>query len=232
MENDCARNMHMSTKKITKSYEFQPSDGKPEKLVILLHGLGSNGQDLISLAPYWARDLRDTIFVSPNAPFPCDMAPPGYPDSFQWFSLQNRDSDLILSGIKTAAPILQAFIDDQLEKYDITAEKCALTGFSQGTMMSLFHAPRHPSRLAGVLGYSGALFWEEGVNNASLNRIPIHLIHGRADNVVSVESWGMAKTKLEKESFPFSGHTTPGLAHNIDEEGIMSGGTFLASILS
>lgn len=231
-ENEYAKHIKMSIEKITNSYEFQPTDGKPQKLVILLHGLGSNGQDLISLAPYWARDLKDTVFVSPDAPFPCDMAPPGYPNSFQWFSLQNRDPDIILSGIKTAAPILEAFIQEQLAKYDIPAEKCALTGFSQGTMMSLYQAPRFPLAMAGVLGYSGALFWEEGADNASLNRIPIHLIHGGADDVVPVESWYIAKTKLEEENFPFSGHTTAGLAHNIDEEGIMSGGTFLASILS
>ena len=55
----------------------------PKSLVILLHGYGSNGQDLISLAPEWAGDMPDTLFISPDAPFPCEMGGFG----FQWFSL-------------------------------------------------------------------------------------------------------------------------------------------------
>ena len=51
------------------------SGGDATQLVILLHGLGANGEDLIGLAPHWAEILPDVAFVSPNAPFPCDMAP-------------------------------------------------------------------------------------------------------------------------------------------------------------
>src|ERR1700731_1345496 len=80
--------------------------GKPRQLVILLHGLGADGNDLIGLAPVWARILPDAEFVAPNAPFPCDMAPYGY----QWFSLQERDPDAILGGVRAAAPMLDAFI--------------------------------------------------------------------------------------------------------------------------
>ena len=75
----------MTEAQITNCYEHMPEEGgKPSSLVILLHGLGSNGRDLISLAPFWAKDLPETVFISPDAPFVCDMAPMGY----QWFSLQ------------------------------------------------------------------------------------------------------------------------------------------------
>src|SRR5690348_17812201 len=60
--------------------------GKPRHLVILLHGLGADGNDLIGLQQYWGRLVPDAEFISPNAPFPCDMAPYGY----QWFSVQDR----------------------------------------------------------------------------------------------------------------------------------------------
>ena len=53
------------------------SGGAAKRLVILLHGLGADGNDLIGLAPYWAPLLPDAEFLSPNAPFPCDMAPYG-----------------------------------------------------------------------------------------------------------------------------------------------------------
>ena len=49
-----------------------PASGAPAtSLVILLHGYGSNGDDLISLAPYWRSALPRTAFVAPNAPEPC-----------------------------------------------------------------------------------------------------------------------------------------------------------------
>ena len=51
------------------------SGGAPKQLVVLLHGLGADGNDLIGLAPYWAPLLPDAEFLSPDAPFPCDMAP-------------------------------------------------------------------------------------------------------------------------------------------------------------
>lgn len=214
---------------IENTYRFGRLD-KPKSLVILLHGLGSNGQDLISLAPYFAQKLPETAFISPDAPFACDMVPPGYPNSFQWFSLQDRDPDKILSGIKTAVPVLEAYITEQIAQYGVTADQCALVGFSQGTMMGLYAAPRYKQPLAGVLGYSGALFM--GNESEIANKPPIHLIHGEADDVVPVEAFSEAKNTLTAHNFEFSGYTQSGLTHSIDEKGIESGSTFLSNVLS
>src|SRR3984893_12880831 len=87
-----------------------PSGGKPRQLVILLHGLGADGNDLIGLAPAWSQLLPEAEVVSPHAPFPCDMAPYG----FQWFSLQDRSPAMILAGVRAAASALDAFIGDAL----------------------------------------------------------------------------------------------------------------------
>ena len=131
--------------------------GKAKSLVVLLHGLGADGNDLISLAPLWARVLPNTAFVSPHAPFPCDMAPYGR----QWFSLLDRTPARVLAGVQAAAPILDAFLDAELARHELPPERLALVGFSQGTMMSLFVAPRRPVAIAGVVGYSGALVGAE-----------------------------------------------------------------------
>jgi phospholipase/carboxylesterase len=217
---------------ISNSYTFQPGEGAPKSVVIVLHGLGSNGQDLISLAPYWARDLPDTVFVSPDAPFACDMVPEGYPNAYQWFSLQSRDPADVLAGIQIAAPILEAFIAETQAKYNVAADKIVMAGFSQGTMMSLYAAPRYTEKLAGVLGYSGALYWDNDADVSMLHTLPIHLIHGEDDDVVACESWTSARDILKANDFPFSGETIPMLAHNIDEKGIQSGGEFLRQILA
>ena len=218
----------MVSAEISNTYEYALKDDLvPKSLVILLHGLGSNGQDLISLAPLWAKDLPDTMFVSPDAPFACDMVPPGYPNSYQWFSLQSRDPHNILNGVQGAQPILDSFIAEQTEKYNIPADNVVLCGFSQGTMMSLYTAPRYPEKLGGVLGYSGALCGEPGEN-----KIPICLVHGEADDVVPVDAYHHARGKLIGAGFKVTGHATPGLTHSIDQAGIDVGATFLKSILS
>ncbi len=212
-----------------KTYTHSPKSGKkPESMVILLHGLGANGADLIDLARYWERALPETVFVSPDAPFPCDMAPYGY----QWFSLQSRMPQDMLKGVEEAAPILNQYIDKMLEHYGIPDEKLALAGFSQGTMMSLYVGPRRKNRIAGVLGYSGALIGAETLGGNGVHKIPVHLIHGDVDNVVPLAAYHMAKTALEAGGFEVSGGITRGLAHSIDEDGIESGAAFLQRILS
>ena len=60
--------------------------GAAQQLIVLFHGVGADGQDLIGLAPYIAQALPHAAFVAPNGPFPYDMAPYGR----QWFSLMDR----------------------------------------------------------------------------------------------------------------------------------------------
>lgn len=211
-----------------QKYTHGPSSGKPPtSLVILLHGYGSNGQDLIGLAPYWQRDLPDTVFVSPDAPFPCEI---GF--GYQWFSLQSWAPLSLLAGAEKAAGILNSFIDEQMKAYNIPADKVALVGFSQGTMMSLYVAPRRNDMLAGVLGYSGALLGGEGlIGQPHIQKPPVYLVHGDADTVVPVASWYHATMTLKQAGFTVDGHTTAGLVHSIDDEGLTKGGDFLAKIL-
>lgn len=215
---------------ISNFYELLPKDNQAKQLVILLHGVGSNGQDLISLAPMFAQSLPHAAFISPDAPFVCDMVPPGYPNSYQWFSLQNRDPQIMLAGVKKVFPLVEEFIATQAERFGVSYDKIALIGFSQGTMTSLHVAPRLSQKIAGVLGYSGALIWDETQKDSLKQIMPLHLIHGEADDVVPVQAREMAEDMLEANGFEVTGHTTPGLTHSIDEKGIQSGTVFLKTI--
>lgn len=205
-------------------------DGAVERLVILLHGVGSNGQDLISLAPILSQDIPNTMFISPDAPFACDMMPAGYPNAYQWFSLSDRDPHAMLTGVKKVFPLVEEFIETQLDRYGLTADKLALLGFSQGTMTSLHVAPRLKSPIAGILGFSGALLWDDSAKD--LQKMPVCLIHGEADDVVPVQAWSMAKETLLEHGFDVSGHTSVGLTHSIDQAGIEAGSAFLKKIFS
>lgn len=207
---------------------FGPANGgRPQSLVLLLHGLGADGNDLISLAPYWARLLPQTAFVSPHAPFPCDMAPYGR----QWFSLQDRSPAMILAGVKAAAPILDAFIDAELAKHGLTEDRLALVGFSQGTMMSLYVAPRRQHACAAVVGYSGALVGADSLATECKSRPPVLLVHGDADPIVPFAAMANAAAGLRAAGLAVETLARPGLPHSIDEEGLTRGGAFIAEKL-
>jgi phospholipase/carboxylesterase len=199
------------------------SGGKPRQLVILLHGLGADGNDLIGLAPYWAPLLPDAEFLAPNAPFPCDMAPYGY----QWFSFQNHDLAAIEAGVRAAAPHLDAFIDDALAARGLSERELALVGFSQGTMMSLHVGLRRASPVAAIVGYSGALIGDVTAPGEVRSRPPVLLIHGEADDVVPFAAMALAEQGLNAAGVPVTTLGRPGLPHSIDEEGLRRGGAFL-----
>lgn len=199
----------------------------PTALVVLLHGLGADGNDLIGLAPVWAPHFPHVAFASPHAPFPCDMAPFGR----QWFSLQVRTEDVILEGVQEAAPILEAFLRQELERHGLGWDRLALVGFSQGTMMSLHVAPRLKEQIAGVVGYSGALVGADLLGEEAVSKPPVSLIHGEADEVVPFGAMGAARVALEVAGIEAESLARPGLGHGIDEEGLRRGLAFLQRVL-
>ena len=135
---------------------YGPHDkGKPGHLVVLLHGYGADGNDLIGLAPVLAPLMPDVVFLAPNAPYPCEGNPTGY----QWFGISRLDPKLTLAGVRSAAPLVDAFLDEKFAEYGLDESKTCLVGFSQGTMMALHVGLRRARPLArrGRRATDGAL---------------------------------------------------------------------------
>lgn len=197
--------------------------GRPEQLVMLIHGYGANAQDLIDLADLFAPHLPDAHFIAPNAPDACEIAPIG----LQWFSLTDDTLHQRWLGTNAAAPKLNAFIDEQLDRFDLMETSLALVGFSQGTMMALHVGLRRGVTPAGLLGYSGMLVGGDKLPSEITSWPPIRLIHGTLDSVVPIEASRQAHQILEDQGLTVELVERPGLDHGIDAEGIREGAEFL-----
>jgi phospholipase/carboxylesterase len=199
--------------------------GPARQLVVLLHGVGADGNDLIGLAPALAERLPHAAFVAPDGTDACDMAPLGR----QWFSLRDRRPPALLAGLEATLPVLDGFLDAELAAAGLGARQLALVGFSQGTMLALHAALRRTPTIAGVLGYSGALLGAERLPAELTSRPPVFLIHGAADEIVPVQALHAAVQSLQAAAVPVQWAIRPGLAHGIDPESIAHGAAFLAA---
>ncbi|MFV0281592.1 MAG: alpha/beta hydrolase [Rhodoblastus sp.] len=206
-----------------------PKSGAPRQLVVFLHGYGADGSDLIELGRQWRPFLPDALFVAPNAPELCAMAPSGR----QWFSLTMRDPSERWTGVNKAQPALDAFLDQELAKLGLDESALALVGFSQGTMMALHAGLRRKRAPAGILGYSGMLVGPEHLSQATARTKngeppPILLAHGDSDEVIPLDALFDSADALAKADIPCQWHISFGVGHGIDEGGLMHGGLFVA----
>lgn len=206
-----------------------PASGGPARqLVVLLHGVGADGKDLIGLADAWAPVLPEAVFVAPDAPSPCDMAPYGR----QWFSLADRSPALLAAGIAAAAPALDAALDAELARLGLADKAMALMGFSQGAMMALFVGLRRRAPPAAILAYSGALLVADGLPSLAAGRPPVLLVHGEADDVVPAGASRIAEAALRAAAVPVEALYVPGLGHGIEDRGLAAGAGLLRRALA
>lgn len=209
---------------------FGPANGgAAQKLVVLLHGVGADGQDLIGLAPHFAEALPDAEFAAPNAPNRAAMAPQGY----QWFDLGFDGTSFkmatMVAGVQAAAPVLDGFLDEMLAARGLADQDLAVVGFSQGTMMALEVTLRRKAACAGVIGYSGMLLDGARLTAEITARPPVLLVHGDSDPVVPPQCLEMAATGLEQAGLAVDAHMRPGVGHGIDEGGLALGKQFLTT---
>ena len=213
--------------KIVNGSSLQPLSGnKPRQIILLLHGYGSSGADLIALAPHWRQALPDALFLAPNAPQRSHGA------GYQWWPLAAFTPQALAAGAASAAPAIDAFLDRKLDQYDLTESDLAIVGFSQGTMMALHVGLRRKQAVAGILGYSGMLTGASELAHAKITRPPVLLIHGAADPIVPVAALHAAKAELQKLGIEVSDHVSPGVGHSVDPDGLRRGGAFVVEALT
>ena len=204
------------------------AEGAPQQLIVLCHGLGADGHDLIDIAAAWTRAVPHAAFAAPDAPFPCDIAPMGR----QWFSVADRTPALMEQGVRRAAGFLSDFIYAELARLSLPPDAYALMGFSQGAMTCLFTGLRRPVPPRAILAYSGALIAPESLAAdrraaGAMGPVPVLIVHGEDDDVVPVTRSRDAEANLIAAGIPVESLYCPRLGHGIDEAGLSVGALFL-----
>lgn len=215
--------------KITNGASLKPrSGGAPKQIIVLLHGFGSSGTDMISLAPMWQDVLPDALFLAPHAPLRCGLMDTGY----QWWGLSGFAPSALAAGAASAAPAINTFIDRKLAEYELTEAELALVGFSQGTMMALHVGLRRPRAAASIVGYSGMLTSTADIEPADLSKPPVLLVYGTADPVVPFAAQSMAESELIGLGLEVTSHVSHGVVHTVDPVGLQRGQDFIVNQFS
>ncbi len=201
--------------------------GETKSLVIFLHGYGADGNDLFGLSQPLAEYMPDTAFRSPNAPDRSTVNPMGY----QWFPIPMLDGSSEAerdAGFERASGILDTYLTEAMAEEGVTPAQTALVGFSQGTMMSLYVAPRRPEPLAAVVGFSGRLIPGDDLAAEAISKPPVLLVHGDQDEMINVSEMSTAETELRAAGFQVQSHVSRGIGHGIGPDGLSLALGFLA----
>jgi len=182
--------------------------------IILLHGYGGDGKDISMLTLNWKRHLPNTLFICPNGHESCPINPSG----FQWFDLTKDDSNYIKEQSIKAENILNRFIDEIKNEYNLKNNKICLSGFSQGCMMSLNLGMTSEQEFNCIVGFSGKIINQEDLKFRKKNSTNTLLIHGDSDQVVSPNFMLEAKDFLIRNNVEVETHLIKNCDHHIPIE--------------
>ena len=200
-------------------------EGPAKHAVILIHGWGADGADLMDLAPMLAQSRPQTMFLAPDGPDPCSANPMGR----QWFDLSGAAID---EGPEHARPALEGVLDWLESEHGIAAADTVMIGFSQGGMMALHLGMRINPPVAGVVSFSGALLAPDKLEAEMVSSPPVLLVHGKDDQVVPFQAMTLAEAMLKTHDVEVTALAREGLGHGIDAEGMNAAMAFLGNVLA
>ena len=199
------------------------SNNQPRQAIVLCHGYGGDGKDIIVLAINWKRFLPDAIFLCPNAPEVCTVNPKGY----QWFDLTTEKEDIILEKSLAAEKKLIFFLEEILDNFKLQPKNLALVGFSQGCMMSIQVALKSKKQFNCVIGYSGKIINQKHLSSRINSKPNFFLMHGVNDTIVPPTHLLEAKEYLTSHGIKAKTKLFQNCEHRIPTEGLSLGLGFL-----
>ncbi|WP_158781127.1 alpha/beta hydrolase [Pantoea sp. BAV 3049] len=196
-------------------------------VVILLHGVGSNGDDLAGLGTHWSGDLPGVSFASPDAPFRFEHGP-----GYQWFSVAGVTPANRAQRVEEARDAFDAELNAILTEHQMQdqLDKVVLVGFSQGSIMGLDAVISGRWPVAGLVAFSGRLASPAPYSVAK--ETPVMIIHGMADSVIPYAESEIAAEKLRELGVVVSTQFAPSVGHTISAQGARSAAEFIGKCLA
>ena len=220
----------MSESKLALKYLIREpvlKGGTPPPLLLLLHGVGSNEEDLFGLAPY-----LDERFLIVSARAPVALEYGGY----GWFRIEftPRGMAADVEQAKQSLELLPGFIEGLVEAHGADERRVYLAGFSQGAMMSLAVLLTRPEKVAGVVAMSGRMpvqALEREPDRGLLKGKPVLVTHGLYDPVLPIEQGRLARDYLEELSVELTYREYP-MAHEVSMESLRDVSRWLTAALN
>lgn len=207
----------------------------PGATVIVLHGLGADGNDFVPIARELDLSAVGPVrFVFPHAPEIPVTINNGY-RMRAWYDilgmeLQRKEDE---PGLRRSLAQVEELLEREKAR-GIPANRIVLMGFSQGCAMSLLTGLRHKERLAGLVGLSGylPLATTTVVERTDANALtPVFLAHGQQDNVVPVQAGRASRDLLKSLGYPVEWHEYP-MAHSVHPQEIVDLNRWLVGVLA
>ena len=190
------------------------NESEIKNAIILLHGYGGDGKDISVLSLNWKRYMPNTVFICPNGHETCAMNPSGY----QWFDLTKDDPNYILAESLKVEKIINKFLNEIKQKYQLENDKITLSGFSQGCMMSINVGLTQERPFSSIVGFSGKIIDTNNLKSRIKNFTDTLLIHGDLDDIVSPTHLLEAKDFLLREKINVETHLIKNCGHHIPME--------------
>ncbi|WP_237276071.1 alpha/beta hydrolase [Tenacibaculum ovolyticum] len=168
---------------------------KNPPLLILLHGYGSNEQDLFSFAEELSDEL---LIVSAQAPYEMGGG------AFAWYAINfdaNNDKFSDLVQAQESVDKIALFIDEIKTKYTTNPDKTFLLGFSQGAILSYALSFSYPNKVHHVIALSGYINNELLPKEITNSNTDYYISHGTVDQVLPVDWARKAPAFLEANNF-------------------------------
>ncbi len=208
---------------------------QPEATIIVLHGLGADGNDFVPIAQELDLSAAGPVrFVFPHAP----VIPVTINNGQRmraWYDIVG--SDLVRREDEAGLRMSLGDVEDLLAREKargMAAGRIVLAGFSQGCAMALLAGVRHGERLAGIAGLSGylPLAHSTGAERSDANALtPIFMGHGQHDNVVPLDRGMASRGVLSELGYQVEWHAYP-IAHSVCMEEIADLNRWLLKVLA
>jgi phospholipase/carboxylesterase len=188
-----------------------PASGPTELLFLLFHGVGADASDMTPLAQRLVAEYPQAAVICLDAPEAFDGVPGGG-SGWQWFSVQGVTETNRVERVAAAMPRFVAMVRSLQQQFNMSWERTALFGFSQGAIMALEAVQAEPALAGRVLAFSG----RHAVQPAHApHDTTVHFFHGMTDAVITPAPAIDSAERLVALGGDVTADVLPGIGHEL-----------------